>query len=172
MLRIFYDITRKLFKQFHFGIEIVLSQKNLEGWMVGVWDGDCWDPSQRFWGLEWSSQQNPNKWNVGRCSIKLPWLCSISIIITLHYMVGIFIAIWLHYDIPIQAWSDYIAVFPSPFHYTRLLPAATITEQWLTYQCTGQIALHHLQSPFPLHYSYHWWRKRRNLISKTILGKN
>ena len=40
--------------------------------MVGVWDGDCWDPSQRFWGLEWSSQQNPNKWNVGRCSKKLP----------------------------------------------------------------------------------------------------
>ena len=59
-------------KQFHFGIEIVLSQTNLEGWMVGVWDGDGWDPSQRFWGLEWSSQQNPNKWDVGRCSIKLP----------------------------------------------------------------------------------------------------
>ena len=55
VLKIFYDITTKLFKQFHFGIEIVLSQKNLEGWMVGVWD-----PSQRFWGLEWSSQQNPN----------------------------------------------------------------------------------------------------------------
>ena len=41
-------------------------------WMVGVWDGDCWDPSQRIWGLEWSSQQNPNQWNVGRCSKKLP----------------------------------------------------------------------------------------------------
>ena len=76
VLKIFYEITTKLFKQFHFGIEIVLSQKNLEGWMVGVWDGDCWDPSQRFWGLEWSSQQNPNKWNVGRCSIKLPLFLS------------------------------------------------------------------------------------------------
>ena len=59
-------------KQFNFGIEIEWSQKILEGWLVGVWDGDSWDPSQRFRGLEWSSQQNPNKWNVGRCSIKLP----------------------------------------------------------------------------------------------------
>ena len=31
-----------------------------------------WDSSQRFRGLEWSSQQNPNKLNVGKCSIKLP----------------------------------------------------------------------------------------------------
>ena len=72
MLKIFYEVTTKLFKQFHFGIEIVLSQKNLEGWMVRVWDGDCWDPSQRFWDLEWSSQQNPTRWNIRRSRTKLP----------------------------------------------------------------------------------------------------
>ena len=43
-----------------FGTENELSQKNHEGWLVGVWDGDSWDPSQQFWDLEWSSQQNPN----------------------------------------------------------------------------------------------------------------
>ena len=38
---------------------------NPEGWLVGVWDGDCWDLSQQF---QTSSQHNPNR----RCSIKLP----------------------------------------------------------------------------------------------------
>ena len=46
--------------------------KKSRGWLVGVWDGNSWDPSQLFWDLEWSSHQNPNKWNVERCSIKLP----------------------------------------------------------------------------------------------------
>ena len=31
-----------------FGTENELSQKNHEGWLVGVWDGDSWDPSHRF----------------------------------------------------------------------------------------------------------------------------
>ena len=39
--------------------------KNLEGRMVGDWDGNSWDPSQRFWSL---SQQNPTR----TCSTKLP----------------------------------------------------------------------------------------------------
>ena len=38
---------------------------NPEGWLVGVWDGDCWDLSQQ---CQTSSQHNPNR----RCSIKLP----------------------------------------------------------------------------------------------------
>ena len=31
-----------------FGTENELSQKNHEGWLVGVWDGDSWDLSHRF----------------------------------------------------------------------------------------------------------------------------
>ena len=48
-------------ENFLFGTEIRTFQINPEGWMVGVWDGDSWDPSQQFWGPEWPSQQNPNK---------------------------------------------------------------------------------------------------------------
>ena len=36
---------------FLFGTEIRKFQINPEGWLVGVWDGDSWDPSQRFRGL-------------------------------------------------------------------------------------------------------------------------
>ena len=31
-----------------FGPELMMTQKNPEGWMVGVWDGDRWDPSHPF----------------------------------------------------------------------------------------------------------------------------
>ena len=31
-----------------FGPEIMMIQKNPEGWMVGVWDGDRWDLSHPF----------------------------------------------------------------------------------------------------------------------------
>ena len=31
-----------------FGPEIMMIPKNLEGWMVGVWDGDRWDLSHPF----------------------------------------------------------------------------------------------------------------------------
>ena len=41
-------ITCLLLTKFPFGTEIRLSQKNHEGWLVGVWDGNSWDPSQRF----------------------------------------------------------------------------------------------------------------------------
>ena len=57
---------------FVFGTENKWSQKNCEGWLAGVWDGNSWDGSQHIWGLEWSSQQNPNWLNIGRCSTKLP----------------------------------------------------------------------------------------------------
>ena len=62
-------ITCLLLTKFPFGTEIRLSQKNHEGWLVGVWDGNSWDPSQRF--RSWS-QQNPNR----RCSTKLPYFAS------------------------------------------------------------------------------------------------
>ena len=29
-------------------LEVMMCQKNLEGWLVGVWDGDKWDPSHPF----------------------------------------------------------------------------------------------------------------------------
>ena len=64
---------------FVFGTENEIGPKNCEGWMVGVWDGNCWDRSQHIWGLEWSSQQNPNRSNIGRCSTKLPLLSSCSL---------------------------------------------------------------------------------------------
>ena len=54
-----------MFVKFPFGTEIRQSQQNHEGWLGGVWDGNSWDPSQRF--RSWS-QQNPNR----RCSTKLP----------------------------------------------------------------------------------------------------
>ena len=60
-----------MFVKFPFGTEIRLSQKNHEGWLVGVWDGNSWDPSQRF--RSWS-QQNPNR----RCSTKLPQIGQIK----------------------------------------------------------------------------------------------
>ena len=48
-----------------FGPEIMMIQKNPEGWMVGVWDGDRWDLSHPFWAL---SHHYPTR----RCTIKLP----------------------------------------------------------------------------------------------------
>ena len=55
-----------------FGPEIMMIQKNPEGWMVGVWDGDRWDLSHPFWAL---SHHYPTR----RCTIKLPKILSIKL---------------------------------------------------------------------------------------------
>ena len=54
-----------------FGPEIMKIQKNSEGWMVGVWDGDRWDLSHPFWAL---SHHYPTR----RCTIKLPYLPTLT----------------------------------------------------------------------------------------------
>ena len=55
---------------FLFGTEVMMCQKNREGWLVGVWDGDRWDPSHPFWI---SSHSHTTR----RCIVILPrkWLC-------------------------------------------------------------------------------------------------
>ena len=50
---------------FVFGTETEASPTNSEGWLVGVWDGNSWDPSHR---LQTWSHQNPTR----RCCTKLP----------------------------------------------------------------------------------------------------
>ena len=56
VVMIFCAISRKLSKQLNISIEIVLNQNILEGWLVVVWEGDSWDPSQQFWGVEKSKK--------------------------------------------------------------------------------------------------------------------
>ena len=58
---------------FLFGTEVMMCQKNREGWLVGVWDGDRWDPSHPF---RISSHSHPTR----RCTVILPlkWAESVS----------------------------------------------------------------------------------------------
>ena len=51
---------------FLFGTEVMMCQKNREGWLVGVWDGDRWDPSHPF---RISSHSHPTR----RCTVILPF---------------------------------------------------------------------------------------------------
>ena len=37
-----------------------------------------WDRSHQCWYIEWSSHQNPTRWNIRRCSTKLPKLTFLS----------------------------------------------------------------------------------------------
>ena len=51
---------------FLFGTEVMMCQKNREGWLVGVWDGNRWDPSHPF---RISSHSHPTR----RCTVILPF---------------------------------------------------------------------------------------------------
>ena len=63
--------------KFPFWYRNMNESKNLEGWLVGDWDGNSWDPSHRFG--TWS-HLNPTR----RCSTKLPYFPCIPTLGSVH----------------------------------------------------------------------------------------
>ena len=73
LLKIFQQISCKWTNKFPFGTANQLSQQNLEGWLVRVWDGDSWDRSHQFYDLEWSSHTAVTRghfdaWSTDHCN--------------------------------------------------------------------------------------------------------